>query len=553
MREHIEFKPLLISTLSVFLAMPLTASGQDTPSAAHQARQLRQQPAIELETTRRLDSRRLSRDFSSLLDKSEFTKADATYQASVAATANPAQKATVDLSYANSLARIARRDKNPALLRNAEKHFASAIEKGTNLERVAAINNYAKTSLELGDSARAVELFEEGQAQAEALGDSTAMARYQYNYGNALASQRRLDDAFSAYMAAYRANPREKGAAAAALKVATEQSNAAAAAELVNALIAQGQLDAANEALRSLLADTDMRARRDFVPVIEALYDFLVARRVDDNAYESGWIEYLQSVTQGMHEWPRNYMELCRIAYDDLPVIANPRRARAKFASWAGHPGDAQHAAEVLRSPSRYLAGVGEIYAREGRLEQALARYLLAWGLDNSNLEAGQFAANLLYEYRDQLDPDQQLLNEFVSRLFRGKGQAYLGEDWPAIFRFHSVLAGIYVRDEVWGSSYEARSAIFQLEHALRARKRIENTEDGRAPVPGLYAMLGQAYDGVGDNKKAFDNYLKAAEDAMRLNDNEQARENVENANRLAHRPTPAQLQLLQRIQQSAG
>jgi len=65
--------------------------------------------------------------------------------------------------------------------------------------------------------------------------------------------------------------------------------------------------------------------------------------------------------------------------------------------------------------------------------------------------------------------------------------------------------------------------------------------------------MLGQAYSGIDAGDKAFDNYLFAAEEAMRLDDIEQAKAYLEQARDLNYTPTPRQLQSLQRMERAVG
>lgn len=55
--------------------------------------------------------------------------------------------------------------------------------------------------------------------------------------------------------------------------------------------------------------------------------------------------------------------------------------------------------------------------------------------------------------------------------------------------------------------------------------------------VHGLYVTPGQARIGVNDPKGAFDSYLTAAREAMRLSDDEQALHGLQDASDLACKP----------------
>ena len=99
----------------------------------------------------------------------------------------------------------------------------------------------------------------------------------------------------------------------------------------------------------------------------------------------------------------------------ELPVIFDSIEARYRFAPWFGDPANSREAAEFLERPARFLTAMGEIHADLGNLERALGLYAAAWAMNTANLDAGLYAANLLLEYSDTLDPEGRYLRRFIS------------------------------------------------------------------------------------------------------------------------------------------
>ena len=83
-------------------------------------------------------------------------------------------------------------------------------------------------------------------------------------------------------------------------------------------------------------------------------------------------------------------------------------------------------------------------------------------------------------------------------------------EDWQAIARYHTLLAEIYTRNGKWGDLDDPYSAVFQWENAIRAHRRLSGSSP--APIPRLHAALAHCYQEKGDEEKAAENYLTAAE-----------------------------------------
>ncbi|MCC5859321.1 MAG: tetratricopeptide repeat protein [Ectothiorhodospiraceae bacterium] len=497
---------------------------------------------------------RLSREFIHLLDAGDMRSTEAAFEREIAAADTDAERATIALSYGTSVARIASRDGDEERLEAATKYFEYAIAHGADRERLAALNNYATANLKLGNSTQAVALFSQGLPQVQAFPDPAVRARYLHNFGEALLQHGDPSAAIPVLVQAFDADPASTVAAEAGVRAAITAGDGDRAGHFAGGLLRNGHEATAASALRQLLAPDALPRMDDSRPVIEAFYDYLVASRTDQDAYRNDWEGLTRDALGRVEESGRQYLNFVPLAYSpELPVVLEPISARIEFAPWLPNPEDGKLAADLLGAPSRFLTGVGEIYAEQGDVNAALARYALSWSLDTTNVQAGQYAANLMTVHREKVDPQRRLFSQFVFNLFEGKGEAYLGNDWPAIFRFHVVLASLYVQEGQWGDEHRADGAIFQLQHALRARARIADSEARGIAVPGLYGMLGQAYAGIGDEAKAFDNYLHAARDALRLEDREQARQYLRAARALPYSPTEDQIRRFRQVTTALG
>lgn len=80
------------------------------------------------------------------------------------------------------------------------------------------------------------------------------------------------------------------------------------------------------------------------------------------------------------------------------------------------------------------------------------------------------------------------------------------------------ILGTLFYQRHEWGDSYYPRGAVFQLEHADKARRKLEG-KDGGGPAPGLYSMLAECYVATRKPAQAFETYQQAARDALDVAD----------------------------------
>lgn len=488
----------------------------------------------------------------SLLKTGDIETSRTVFNSYVAAAPVASERATLSLSYANSLARAATALDQPVLLDEASTYLRYAFENGAQREQVVARNNYAAIALQQGRIVEGLATLREGYTVARDLPDDAARARYLFNFAKAVERHGPAESALTLYQEAYQADPRYVRAAEDGIDAAARAMDPPAAAGLLGDLIQNGQLVVAQAKFRTLIQQRDLAAEPNFTEVVEVIYELFPAAQVTPELFAKQWQGILEENRSRLSPGARARLDLVLRAYaDGFPTVFISPEARSRYTPWVGDPTDSNAAAQVLARPSQFLTGVGDIYANGGKFDHALALYATAWALDTSNLTAGLYAANLLLEYSDRLDPRSRYMDEFIVNLFEGKGKAYLGDDLPNILRFHTILGTIFSEQERWGDSNTVRSAIFQWEHALRASERLlraGRTEEGAAP--GLFVKLAGAYGAVGRQSDAFDSYLRAASEALAFGNDELAREIVfDQIRTLPYSPSRAQRESLSALQ----
>lgn len=392
--------------------------------------------------------------------------------------------------------------------------YSEVLDQASGEARLIAHNNYATTLLQLDRPMEAVRLL--GAIEPEMAVDARAEVRplYLYNYGRALEGAGRIDEALSRYTQSLALDASFGPAAEATLHIALtmpeREAGIARATALVQQLVFGGELAQAAESLRAALFHEEWADSVAIADLIAALVQYLTAAAVSPEAFAGIWQDDLAALQERLQGRARDRLDRVFVGYfDDLPVMLEAEWARFFWSEGFGEEADGKP------TSSAFLKMIADAYVRADQVEAAFPRYVLAWNLDRENAEAGLRMVNLLLERSEQLDPDGSRLDELIALLFERKGDAYLGEDWPNILRFHTLLGTIFERREQWGPRWNPRSALFQWERALQAQERLlEQGQDPSStiPVPGLHEKLAQGYRTVGDVAQAWQQYADAAE-----------------------------------------
>lgn len=434
---------------------------------------------------------------------------------------NPGQS----LDFAAELVNIANNQTNAAsqqaFYAAAESAYGDVILRSGGMDKMLASNNLAALYLRQGKAGEAVKTLSAVTPQEISKLDDSAKSRLLYNYGSALQASGSVDQALTNYREAFESDdafilPAKKG-----LALALQQPGNASSLMTLNTisgrLIGRGDLGDLGATLdKAFRADwqIDPKGASTFA---DMFVDYLIARKVEPPEFMEHWKPLVEaSPLSAETSAKRKLADVDRIYLARLDDMLNAQLVRKQFDAGRLEPGRFTMLVKLA----------AEGYLRNGDLDQALQRYFVAWTAAR-DIEGALYAANLLLTNAETIDPEGRVLDRFIGTIFRGKGEAYLGEDWENILRCHTVLGTIYWRKQQWGGSYDPRSAIFQLENGVRARQRLEEKSGIIRPTPGLFLKLADAYQATRQMNKAIEAYLSAAEDAYALHQDENAREYV--------------------------
>lgn len=439
-------------------------------------------------------------------------------------------------------------DARPQIRRSADA-FYDAMQQSNGELRLQAANNYATQKLRLGDAPAALEVLRAVTAEyREAELDPVAASRTAFNYGRAL--EQTGDDAAAAaqYLRAFEADPRFAPAEQAVARLALAEPSPARGIErlaaLSDRLMERGNYEAAARRLSEGLSREDWWREPRYGELVDRLVHQLTLAATSPEAFGETWSGELArlagALAEGAPDEAARLRDVDRVYFGELPLHFDSREAKGEFRAWQAPGG---HAAL-----SGLMKSVGDHYSRSGRPQSALPRYATAWALDTTNMEAGLYLASLLSATRDQ-----DLLDRFLRRAFDEKQQAYLGEDWESILKFHTVLGSLFEGLEVWGPEHRARSAIFQWRHALNAHERLRRASAGDGtPLPAVRERLALALARDGQTERAWNEYAAATGEYVRLERYADAERAALAAMELDHRADPAAQQRLERYLQLA-
>ncbi len=317
-------------------------------------------------------------------------------------------------------------------------------------------------------------------------------------------------------------------------------------AELLEGLVKQGKLTDADRHLRSVLAHSPWWTEASFAMLESAFLRHLAAARVDAAAFERDWRPF--------------FSETAPPGAEDAPSRLVARIDRAYKGGWGPVVRGGQIPAEFrpLRHPrgsaafAEFLKMIGDHHARgresgRGDPKRALECYSLAFTLEPENTEAGIYTANVLLNSSETVDPEHRVIDEMIGELFAGKGSAYLGQDWEAILRFHTVLGQIFEKQGRFEGG--AHSARFQWEHALAAHERLASSDPSRPKIePAIHSGLARTYAKLDRGEDAWKHYLQAAEGFEIRGRKAEGRSMIEGARALRHKPNAEDDERLNRL-----
>jgi tetratricopeptide (TPR) repeat protein len=442
------------------------------------------------------------------------------------------KKALISIAYANELSRAAMtaQKDNAFLQEEAVALYKEALPNLTGVVRLQTANNYGTILLRQDKPQKALEVLQPLEQEYTQSNDTAGKTAYFYNLGRAYEKSAELTKAKKSYQQAALTDPGFSPASRAVNrllpKVAKNDEVLAGTAEWLNAVIDKGDLAQAEKNLQSVLANEELYRLPGFEKILISLIRYLALVESDVDQFRERWEHRLPPLGTLQPTAQRVTLELKSLYHGDLEIEFKPESG-LRYVNTIFHESRKSGMADLA---TRFVKMVGDRYRAARFPAWALQRYAIAWSLDTTNMEAAYGAVNVLFENVDLLPGATDQLDRFIHEVFELKGQAYkapVGEDWENILRFHLVLGSIYTKKEIWGNSYNARSAIFQLEHALHVHSRLAaaKRDEVAGPIAGVQFALGGSYEKTGDKREAGAMYLKAAESAVAEKDTPYAKE----------------------------
>jgi len=484
-----------------------------------------------------------------------FTEAEPAYRAALEAATSPGQEVRTSLALADVLRQQATlgASEDPGSLEEAAALYKSMLEPADGEDRLRAHNNLATVLLQLGRPAEAAAALDAIEPEMRERAPAEAWPVYLYNYGRASEELGNVEQALQRYRDAAAADPMLEPASHSVLRLALTKLEPArgieVASTLIGTLIKQGEIVRGRDYLRQALFHKPwLEEPAGYSDLVVELVVYLTAARVGPETFAQAWEEDVNALAPHDPLAEAHIERINRSYRDDFPVLLE-----RDAAVWEWGDGfDEVESEEDQSQPlsSAFLKMIGDGYVALGQAEFAFPRYVLAWNLDRANADAGLRMVNLLLE----LDMGDEPLDQLIAILFEGKGDAYLGQDWPNILRFHTLLGTIFERRGQWGPSTDPRTALFQWERALEAQTRmLQAGYEPIAAVPGLQEKIARAYREVDQPDRAWQHYTDAAEGFLTLRNPEAARVVLSDADALSYEPVSDQAVRINRLKEAVG
>ena len=408
---------------------------------------------------------------------------------------------------------------DPLSFKASEQYYHAAQQLATGTLRLQVYNSYAMALLRNKRAQDALKVMSEIKSDFANSSDAPAKARFDYNFGRTLETVGDIPGAIGMYRESAELDQSFRPAARAAVRMLVDARagpNAGEqAADFIELLIGRGDLDIADDSLRRILSAPHATQNGGAERLVLALVNYFATARPSLETMRSAWSENLQAFRRRAPEPAQSAVGSIIAAYtDEFSVSFEHGAGRSMLPGLTALAG----AHDRIHDLSLFLEAAGNAVQQGGDPRKALQRYAAAWTLDTANSSAALAAANLLLDRSADLDPDGQVLEQFIFFLFGEKGDAYLGQDWPSILRFHTILGTIFERQDKLGPREDPRSAAFQWEHALIAQQNlIQSGSPDVAAVPYLRERLARVYEKLNDTERARAAYIAAAEDALAL------------------------------------
>jgi hypothetical protein len=404
----------------------------------------------------------------------------------------------------------------PDVLELARNDLQLVRETGTSNQQVEATKFLALLYLTQSDNSNAIETY--GELPFDKLKPKDA-ANCRYNFGRAYERTNQSQKAYEQYLLALKSDKKLKEAREAIQRV-TIWTTPEAAVKQAAEMTRNGALDAAEEHLYTAYAH--WRNDSGGPVCLAGIADYYVAARITPEEFKQDHEGRLKRLDDGSEKLG-TMTDAIRDAFNERKLKPSFHFQSSEldrhFQVWALSP--------QAPAMSRLLKYLGDWFGLKNDLNSSLARYALAWQVDRTNIEAAIYAAGILRNNLDQLDPSHRLLQDFIREAFdekmsilnqiRGRRQP-ADDDYLHLVQLHLILADLLWKENAPADSPYLTSE-FHWNEALRMEKMGRDASPQFRPVPQLHERFAEYLHAKESWSASLEQYLVAAEEYHEVGD----------------------------------
>ncbi|MEE9394253.1 MAG: hypothetical protein V3W41_17275 [Planctomycetota bacterium] len=426
---------------------------------------------------------------------------------------NPHAEAQALIYGARELEAIGDRHVLTADKKRALAWYDSAIRIGDTQQQALARNNKGVALLETKDSAGALTVLREIDLNQV---DKFQRPLFRYNLGRALEREGAPLEARQEYSKVLAEKPDFRPASDSVFRLllqSKDKSKVKDAAAQVDQLTSGKQIRISRANAKKCL--TQWRADADAPLLCKSLIRNYRVSGIRPRRFARKEKPYFKKLAESSKDM-KPFADAMMMVYEGkLEIAINNRKALSVFPYW--------ERPEMKAEWAKLLRATADKFDNRGDSEQALARYLLSWKLDQESTESLVYIAELFRQNPKLLVKQPAVFEALIDRVMVAKGIAYSNsytssDEWTNIRRYHILLGTIFENQRKWGGPKTIRSAIFQFERAIWTRAKIEKASGTRlGPAPGLHYRAGKAWhhrkdSSPDDRDRAYNHYIRATQ-----------------------------------------
>ena len=447
----------------------------------------------------------------------------------------PESKAKADLIRADIINRSIRLKKTTDNLKQQQSAidlYKASLPKIKGDLKLQGYNNYGTLLLRQKKPDLALQALLTIKKDYDKSTNSREKSRYFYNLARAYEKQNQPAKALIHFLDSAIASPQLAPASRAVLRLYPSVKATPAilnkTVTWLNAIVSEGDLTLAEQAIKHSFSNEALVKLANAEKLVIPLIQYFINSETRPQEYKSQWSKLLSFPASSVNKLAVSADEVNFVFTTSFPVSFRSSENSGRIKTLQKMLGQE----ELKQTLPAFIKTVGDGYFRQKQFEKALQRYALVIDLDKTNTEAALSAATILFDNAGTMPGADKMTQQLIGALFRGKGTAYLGEDWPNILKFHMALGAIYKQKKQWGSEFDPYGAIFQFSHAVKAHEKLNASQPKRQErIAGVKYALAESYFNAGQKRDAADYYVDAAMSAAQEKDRQLAKKILDEIN----------------------